>query len=980
MSITLLDSPQERCVEKFESALAEQDDVAPRDFLPARNEGHYLETLVEILRVYVDWRYANNVPIRLQELQLDYPDAFTNVDLLSQLAFEEYRARHNHGETPTVEEYTAELAIDTSEWPVDMGFDGFETVQAGSTIAGARGAEPLHLQPGDDWEGFRIQAVLGRGTFGVAYLAEQVALAGRQVVLKFAAQNLHEAEKLAQLQHTNITPVYSVHDSPAGAVICMPYLGSVTLADVIRSIHEPTAFNSDEDSSPPDEGILHLTERQRLGQSLSIIHRLADGLHHAHQKGIVHRDVKPANVLMRDDGEPLLIDFNLATSAEQTPGSIGGTLPYMSPEMLMAFARGNDHHAVDLRADVYGLGVVMHELLTGQLPHAQTAEQAAEPSNVDLVRLARQREHRTTIRLSARLTPAVASIVARCLEPCPEKRYRTAAELRDDIKSHLEDRPLQYAPNRSLRESLAKWGRRHPRLCSWTSAGILLLAAITSMAFAWRARETKIAVIRAQNRFHQATEALGKLRPSLVASTWSPERLPTIREKCMALSESLNLDSDAAISAADGDLPGEDGAARRRMRTEVAWLRCRLAMEEARLAQYEPDRHRALEQADDWNHVAAEAGDFGKFSVVTQLQQAAIRSLKNGEPFEVPDRIAPGNCDSALECNLAALALLNQPDARDQVVALLRKSVVLAPTDPVSWILFAEIESRAKHWSQAEVYAELATSLLPESPIPWYQRGMARLRSGRPKHGISDLRHALELDPQDHRVRMNLALALKDAGQLADAENEITAAIDGGFQDPRALLIRARVRKQLGKFAAAAKDEQSALLLPPLDATGANAIGIAWLKSDVGAARTAFQQAIHMDPANGTAWHNLAALYESRMDDSEAAIAALSSAIEIDAEDAYALAGRGVLYARASDFENAANDASLLEKLPLCALQKYQLACIYGLIDRETDRAVRLLKESFAEEADFRREAMTDPDLQPLRDLPAFTELIEEQP
>src|SRR5262249_4616877 len=103
---------------------------------------------------------------------------------------------------------------------------------------------------------------------------------------------------------------------------------------------------------------------------LELACRLADGLAHAHDRGVCHRDLKPANILLADDGEPLLLDFNL--SAEVCPGNsataalIGGTLPYMAPEQMKAFRDGDAYP--DFRADIYSIGLILHELLTGRIP------------------------------------------------------------------------------------------------------------------------------------------------------------------------------------------------------------------------------------------------------------------------------------------------------------------------------------------------------------------------------------------------------------------------------------------------------------------------------------------------------------------------------------------------------------------------------------------------------------------------------------
>ena len=254
-----------------------------------------------------------------------------------------------------------------------------------------------------------------------------VALKVTQAEHEGAAWTADESQALARLQHTNIVPIHSIHAAGPFRAVCMPYRGSTTLADVIRGLRGskslpasgrhivstvnnhrlstvkpesvpgaatiPTRRSSGStaetsaaapsesckseprgaaaDGHPPQlpRTVLDRFERQTYVQSvLWIGAKLADGLAHAHDCGIVHRDLKPANVLMTDDGQPMLLDFNLADTTVlhgSEAARVGGTLPYMSPEQLAAF---HDPKAapVDGRTDIYSLGLVLFELLTGR--------------------------------------------------------------------------------------------------------------------------------------------------------------------------------------------------------------------------------------------------------------------------------------------------------------------------------------------------------------------------------------------------------------------------------------------------------------------------------------------------------------------------------------------------------------------------------------------------------------------------------------
>src|SRR5205823_4570612 len=209
--------------------------------------------------------------------------------------------------------------------------------------------------------------------------------------------------------------------------------------------------------------LVFLESASHADATMWIGERLADALAHAHERGVIHRDIKPANVLVSDDGQPMLLDFNLAQDENEADRArAGGTFPYMAPEQMAAFAGGP--RKVDRRADVYALGVLLFQLLARKRPYPDHAGDTA-------VVVARTLEDRggpppRLRQLNPEVTPAVESIVRKCLESDVAKRYQSAADLRDDIARHRANLPLRYASEPSLYERAGKWVRRHPRLVS----------------------------------------------------------------------------------------------------------------------------------------------------------------------------------------------------------------------------------------------------------------------------------------------------------------------------------------------------------------------------------------------------------------------------------------------------------------------------------------------------------------------------------
>ncbi|MEM1450352.1 MAG: tetratricopeptide repeat protein [Planctomycetota bacterium] len=311
---------------------------------------------------------------------------------------------------------------------------------------------------------YRILGRLGQGGMGIVYDAEQEHPA-RRVALKvlgssFAGPELlrrfeFEARVLGRLKHPGIAQIYEAGTADvAGRDVPYFAMELVEGRPLVAAV---------------------LAERP-VGERLELVARIADAVHHAHQRGVVHRDLKPSNVLVTDDGWPKVVDFGVATVTEAdvtigtrltTPGEIIGTLAYMSPEQV----RG-DVAAVDTRSDVYALGVILYELLTGELPHAVRGEALAVA--------ARRLQEDDPTRPSAhdpRLAGDVETIVLKALERDPERRYASAEELGNDLRRFLRHEPIEARPP-TLRYQLRRAARRHRAL--FAAGGVLAVVVVTA--------------------------------------------------------------------------------------------------------------------------------------------------------------------------------------------------------------------------------------------------------------------------------------------------------------------------------------------------------------------------------------------------------------------------------------------------------------------------------------------------------------------
>ena len=345
--------------------------------------------------------------------------------------------------------------------------------------AGGRATFP---EVGERVGGFRLAAELFRSPRARVFVAEEVALANRPVVLKVTALEGAEHVSLARLQHTNIVPLYSVADDPARGIraLCMPYFGKATLACLLERLREVSvsertgghvadAIDRAQGDGAPDaparSASRDLYERLSYVQAICWVGAcLADALHFAHDRGLVHLDLKPANVLLSNDGQPMLLDFHLARQPVGVDGpppeGIGGTPPYMPPEQQAAMrslrAGAKLDLPIDARADIYALGAMLYEALGGHLPLGDQSPPLE--------------------RLNPRVTPGLSDIVADSVSPRPEDRYPSAADLAEDLRRHLRDQPLAGVPNRSLAERWNKWRRRRPGALRATLAAACVAA------------------------------------------------------------------------------------------------------------------------------------------------------------------------------------------------------------------------------------------------------------------------------------------------------------------------------------------------------------------------------------------------------------------------------------------------------------------------------------------------------------------------
>ncbi|HZW29795.1 MAG TPA: tetratricopeptide repeat protein [Isosphaeraceae bacterium] len=879
------------------------------------------------------------------------------------------------------------------------------------------------LEVGEEFLGFRLIDELGRGAFSKVFLARQENLADRPVVLKVSQRPDDEPKVLAQLQHTNIVPVYSIHQLGGLRAVCMPYFGSTTLNDVYEDLtsraslagsgleligtvsrrraartsqgtlrtEAPSDGQPGEDAAAPAaaatgpplpessaETWKYLAGLTYVEAVLWMAARLASGLAHAHQRGILHLDIKPGNILLTDDGQPMLLDFNLSVDlkARAGPGAAaGGTVLYMSPEQLEHF-RGDDRR-LDGRCDLYAMGVILYELLTGRHPFPIPAGPSEEI--VDPLLESRKRPPPGVRCWNQAVSPAVESMIRHCLEPDPARRYQSARELQEDLERHLRHEPLKYAAEPSLRERVSKWMLRHPAASSTTSITLLAVAVIAMIGSAsWLAlRDSRIARARLHFiEFHQAFEncqlllntthngppdyllqgtrlARRALEPYLKGGPGAWASLPLVRD--LPAAERTALESAVTeliiLEVRAGVTLAERGGSAAEHRTAYRWGLDRL--EQVRRIDSQPP--------------AAFHQDRARLLAALGQEPAAARerALASATPLR-----------TARDEYLLGTSLLAEGHP-DRAEVFLSRATARDPRGYWSWFALGICHSDQGRPADAAFDFGACTILAPQFAWPHLNRGLALARCGRLTEALASYDRALELNPNFVEAWVDRGLAQLELGNPEPARQDLERALALGQRSPAVLAAHAEALARLGRHEDAERAFAAVLGEHPKDPFLLSARGFARLGRDPAGAAADFDRALQLDPRHPRA--HLGRAYLVRGQDPRAALEHVQRALDAEPDFGDALQLRALLRARLND-PNAETDVDRFLRVTT-PQRLYNAACTFALLTRArtdarlTARALDSLQRAL--EAGLSPDyAEQDPDLAPLRRSPRFTRLI----
>jgi eukaryotic-like serine/threonine-protein kinase len=398
---------------------------------------------------------------------------------------------------------------------------------AGATSAGGETAAPSRRLI-EKIGRYNIVRLIGEGGMGAVYEAVQeqpqrtVALkvikpgmASPELLRRFA----QESQALARLQHPGIAQIYDAGTADTGYGP-QPYFAM----EFIRG-----------------EGLRDYVETHRLNtrQRLEMLVKVCDAVHHAHQRGLIHRDLKPGNIIVDETGQPKILDFGVArvtdSDAQATMqtdvGQLVGTLAYMSPEQVLA-----DPLELDIRSDVYALGVILYELLAARLPYNLSKNLH------EALHTIREEDPPKLSSINRTFRGDIETIAAKALEKDKARRYASAAELAGDITHYLKDEPIVAQPP-TTRYQLQKFARRHKALVGGFAAVFMALAAglVVSTWQAIRANRAETAALRERDRATAAERTATTARDEAV----------TARGVAVAAESQARMDRDKAVAEKD---------------------------------------------------------------------------------------------------------------------------------------------------------------------------------------------------------------------------------------------------------------------------------------------------------------------------------------------------------------------------------------------------------------------------------------------
>jgi tetratricopeptide (TPR) repeat protein/tRNA A-37 threonylcarbamoyl transferase component Bud32 len=732
--------------------------------------------------------------------------------------------------------------------PVPAGLQQIADPDVQASLSGPSAPVDTDLEPTGayvprraDGSRYRVLRPHAKGGLGEVFVAEDQEL-HREVALKeiqqeFAhdahsrARFVMEAEITGRLEHPAVVPVYGLGQYADGRpYYAMRFIKGDTFKEALQRFHQA-------DKPGRDAGERRLAFRELLGRFVDVCQAVA----YAHSRGVLHRDLKPGNVMLGKYGETLLVDWGLAkpvgrpepvrSSDEATlrpssgsgvaatqAGTALGTPAYMSPEQAAGRL-----DLVGPASDIYGLGATLYSLLTGQPPFSGT-------DKCEVLRQVQRGEVMPPRKLKPRTPAALEAICLKAMALRPEDRYPMALELAADIEHWLADEPVRaYREPWSARAG--RWMRRHkPAVAAVTAVAVVVL--LLGAAGAWwlerqeAERQAELARqegalrqevaaaldqagrFRHGGHFDESRDLLERAQQRLAAG--GPDDLGRHVEQALAdtaLARRLDQARQRASTLVEGkwDSAGAERGYAAALREAGLSREGQDAGEAGARVRASAVRAEVVAALDDWAGLTRdEARQAWLLAVARAADPAADRDRLRrpglwGDRAAL-ERLAAGGSAAALSPQLTAVLARALHHSGGDAVPLLRAAQARYPDDFWLSFMLGWALAEAKQWDEAVGHYRAALALRPRSSAVHYNLGNALKEQGRVEEAVRHYQQALRLDPKDADVHVNLGNALRDMGRVEEA---IGPYEEGVRLDPKSAVAHyhlGQALQQKGRF------------------------------------------------------------------------------------------------------------------------------------------------------------------------------------
>jgi serine/threonine protein kinase len=467
-------------VEQFMERWKESEEPSLGEFLPAEPLHHRRCVLIELIKFDLEQRTARGTTVQIESYTREFPELLENGEPPCDLIYEEYHIRRQAGHSVAPRQYYERFPRSAEALKRLMGT---EDLSQSTQLFVAKRIEGFAA--GQRIDDFDLMVELGKGAFATVFLARQISMQ-RIVALKISADKGTEPQTLASLDHPNIIRVYdqrTITGNQKIRVLYMQFAPGGTLADVVRYVRgTPAASRTGEmlglavkdnlmksGTFAGDESALK-RRLANVGWPETVCRigvQLAQALDHAHKQGTLHRDVKPANVLLGADGTPKLADFNISFSSQldgATPAAyFGGSLAYMSPEQLEACNPTHERKPEELdgRSDLFGLAVLLWELLHGERPFVDEEMTAGWTAMLDSMTERRKTESpKSPPATRDPVTQRLEKVLRKALAPEANDRHADGTAMARDLALCLN--PHAWDLMHDLGSGWRSFAKRHP--------------------------------------------------------------------------------------------------------------------------------------------------------------------------------------------------------------------------------------------------------------------------------------------------------------------------------------------------------------------------------------------------------------------------------------------------------------------------------------------------------------------------------------